>query len=423
MVASEPKKSEIEEFLDPGFLDVEELLDAIDNEVALSEGLFGGPGVELRKCRPNERKLAIAISGGGAAGAYSAGLLEVLLDRLRQRGVEIGMLVGTSSGAVNGYGGFVEALGKGNPQFDSEPSIRQPFRSYIASVWSYLARDDKVSRWIAGRRSWIIRLASRGVPSHWRKAGPVLLLLVLAVLVQPILLLAPAFVAARSGVASMHWIESDSLVVALPYLVGAALVATALLGTLAWLAAHALRQSLLCDLPLLRLLANAGPDGDLRRHSRVPRSLTLDQARVLSRQLAAEWYHRCDELPEFIVTSTDITVRRECRFTLVRPDTYARLLRREWMAVQFDSDSDRAKEYRSLPQAIFALPENLVQTYRRLVSRARGVSQPTHRPLWARLAARGAASLRRRGCPQQPSDPHRHRRWGDARDLPRDSAL
>ena len=357
MAATEPQKSAIEEFLDPSFLNVEQVLDAIDDEVVLTEGLFGGPGLELRKCRPDERKLAIAISGGGAAGADSAGLLEVLLDRLRQRGVGIGMLVGTSSGAVNGYGVFVEALGKGNPQFDSEPSIRQPFRSYIASVWSYLARDGKASRWVAGRRSWIIRLASWGVPSHWREAGPVLLLLVLAVLSQPNLLLAPALVAARSGIASMQWIESDSLVDALPYLVGAALLAA-----LAWLAAHAFGRSLFRDLPLLRLLANTGPDGDLRRRPRLSRSLTLDQARVLSRELAGEWYRRRDALPEFIVTSTDITVHRECLFTLVRPDTYARLLRREWMAVQFGSDSDGAKEYRSLPQALFALPENLVRT-------------------------------------------------------------
>ncbi len=74
-------RSALESFLDPGFLDLEQVLDAIEHEVVLTESLFGGSALELRKCAAGSRKLAIAISGGGAAGAYSAGLLEVLLYR------------------------------------------------------------------------------------------------------------------------------------------------------------------------------------------------------------------------------------------------------------------------------------------------------------------------------------------------------
>ena len=353
---------ELERFLDPGFLDLDGVLDALELEVGPSSSLFGKQSLELRKCPPDRRKVAIAISGGGASGAYNAGLLEVLLDGLKRRGIDVGILVGTSSGAVNGYGVFLEALGLGNPQFESEPSIRQPFDSYIASVWSYLDRNGKASRWVVGRRSWIVRLASRGFPSRGRKAGLVLLLVAIAVLLQPNLLLPLASLAARAGVDSMGWIASDSLAQSVPFLFSCALVATALLCAGGWLIARTFRQSLFFDLPLLRFLANTGPDGDLTRYPRMSRGQAVDRARNLSRDIVAEWYRRRNELPEFVITGTDITAGRECLFTLVRPETYTLLLQREWMAVQFDSDPAGTAEYHSEEKAMFALPENLLRS-------------------------------------------------------------
>ena len=350
----------IENFLDPGYLDLEQVLDAIDYEVAPSSGLFGGRGLELRKCPPGKRKLAIAISGGGASGAYSAGLLEVLLDRLRKRGIEVGLLVGTSSGALNAYGVFLQQLGRGNPQFKGEPSVRQPYDSFLASVWSYLARDGRASRWIVGKRSWIVRLASRGLPSDRAKLWLVLAILAAAVLVQPNLLLPLAGLAAVAGADLPDWILANSLAAA-PVLFGRALAATLLLGVAAWLVVRAFRQSLFLDLPLFRLLANTGPDGDLRRFPRLPRGQAIDRASVLSRDLVIKWYRDRRELPEFILTGTDLTVARECLFTLVCPETYALLLRREWMTVQFDSDAKNTEEYRSEQGALFALPECFLQ--------------------------------------------------------------
>ena len=352
---------ELERFLDPGFLDLDGVLDALEFEVGPSSGLFGKQGLELRKCPPDKRKLAIAISGGGASGAYNAGLLEVLLDGLKKRGINVGILVGTSSGAVNGYGVFLEALGLGNPQFRSEPSIRQPFDSYIASVWSFLDRDGKASRWVVGRRSWIVRFASRGFPSRGRKVGLALLLVVIALLLQPNLLLPLALLANRAGVDSLAWIASDSLAESVPFLFGCALLATILLCAGGWLVARAFRQSLFLDLPLLRFLANTGPDGDLTLYPRMSRGQAVDRARNLSRDIVAEWYRRRDELPEFVITGTDITAGRECLFTLVRPETHRLLLRREWMTVQFDSDPSGTADYHSEPGAMFALPENLLR--------------------------------------------------------------
>ena len=352
---------ELERFLDPGFLDLEGVLDALELEVGPSSSLFGKQGLELRECPPDRRKVAIAISGGGASGAYNAGLLEVLLDGLNKRGIEVGILVGTSSGAVNGYGVFLEALGLGNPQFRSEPSIRQPFDSYIASVWSYLDRHGKASKWVVGNRSWIVRFASHGFPSRGRKAGLALLLIVIAVLLQPNLLLPLASLAAGAGADSLTWIASESLAQSVPFLFGCALVATVLLCAGGWLVARAFRLSLFLDLPLLRFLANTGPEGDLRRYPRMSRGQAIDRARSLSRDIVAAWYRRRAELPEFVITGTDITAGRECLFTLVRPETYRLLLQREWLAVQFDSDPAGTADYHSEAGAMFALPENLLR--------------------------------------------------------------
>ena len=361
MSVEQPQRDEIERFLNPGYLDLDELLDALEKEVALAENLFRKPTLELRACPPEKRKLAIAISGGGAAGAYSAGLLEVLHDRLKKRGINVGMLVGTSSGAVNGYGVFVQALGMGNPQFKSDPAIKQPYESYIASVWSFLARDSRASRWVVGRRSWIVRLASQGLRSRWHKAGVLVLLVVLAAVLQLTLFLALGLLAAEVAARPSSWIDFGSLGEALPYVFAFALAGTLVLGAAGWFVARAFRSGIFQDLPLLNLLANTGPQGDMRADPRIPRGQTVDRARVLSRDLVSAWYAQRDDAPEFVVASTDITSGRGCLFTLVRPETYARLLRREWMAVQFDSDSGEARDYRSNADALFTLPQNLLQ--------------------------------------------------------------
>ena len=352
---------DIASFLDPGFLDLEQVLDDIEHEVAPTGGLFGKHVLELRRCPPEKRKLAITISGGGAAGAYSAGLLEVLLDRLHKRGIKVGLLVGTSSGALNGYGAFLEELGMGNPQFKSDPTVRQPYESIVASVWSYLARDGRASRWVAGRRSWIVRLVSRHSLWSWRRPWLILAIVGAMILIQPNLLLPLARIAAEAGIDLPDWLLSDSLAAAIPALFGFALVATLLLGAAIWLGKRAFSKSLFPDAPLLRLLANTGPDGDLAGISRQPRGQVIDRASVLSRDLVGQWYRRRDELPELIVTCTDLTAGRGCLFTLVRPETYKLLHRREWMVVQFNSESADSREYRSGKGALFALPERLLQ--------------------------------------------------------------
>ena len=413
------QRSDVEQYLDAGFLDLDGLLDALELVVEPSSSLFGKPGLRLRKCPADRRKIAIAISGGGAAGAYNAGLLEVLLGRMRQRGIEPDLLVGTSSGAINGYGVFLESLGMGNPQFDSERSVRQPYESYIASVWSYMARDSKASRWVVGRRSWIVRLVSRGARKRWSIAGLILAAVGALLLVQPNLLLPLAVLLADPGSAMGN---SDSLSGALPFLFGYALVTTALLSVVLWLVLLRFGQSLFLDLPLLRFLANTGPRGDLRRYPSGPKGHAVDQAKVLSRNIVRRWYERGEHAPEFIITGTDISARRECLFTLVRPETYGLLRARrvDGSAVRFRRGRG-ARVWRASRRALYP-PGTPAAGAGGFVSRAGRVPDPTDRHLrgWFKLCG-PPPFCRRRGDEQQPC-PHRHRRGRDPRDLARDLA-
>lgn len=361
MGKTEKARQEVESFLEPRYLNLDSVIDDIEREVVLYEGLFVGVDLELRRCGESGRKLALAISGGGAGGAYSAGALEVLLSRLRERGIKVDLLVGTSSGALNGYGVFVESLGKANPQLDSNPAMKQPFKSYIASIWSYLDRDGKASRWVVGRRSWLIGLASKGVSPTARKLGFIAMLLLLTLLINPYLFVSMYLASGLGGSEFKHAGQPHFFAENALHFSVMGLVSLLVLGFLVNLLMRVFGKSLFLDIPLLQLLANTGPTGDLTEPRLWPRAQTIDRARVLSRELVAEWYTRADELPEFIITATDISVGRECLFTLVRPETYARLTKREWMTVQFDSEANGTKEYRKNEGSLFALPENLLR--------------------------------------------------------------
>ncbi len=359
--ARKTTRQAIDSYLEPRYLSLDSVLDDIEQEIVFSQGLFGG-GLDLKSCGASKRKLALAISGGGAGGVYSAGALEAILPRLRERGIDIDILVGTSSGAVNGYGVFVEALGKTNPQLDDDPAMKQPFGSYIASVWSYLDRDGKASRWVVGRRSWLIRLLSRGIGPRTLRPALAVFFLMLILFINPYLFVFLFLASGLDGTAFPPLAQSHFLTEYALHFSVLGLFALIVLIVLTKLLFREFGGSLFRDMPLLRLLANTGPNGDLTQPRFWPRGQTVNRARVLSRELVAEWYARRGALPEFIITATDISVGRECLFTLVRPETYSRLIEREWMAVQFDSEAEIAKEYRKHENALFALPENLLKT-------------------------------------------------------------
>ncbi len=342
--------------LRPDYLDIEGLVRDIEHQVVFEDGRWTEKPVDVEN-----RKVALAISGGGAAGAYCAGVIEALVTRLRERGIEIDLLVGTSAGALNAYGVLIERLGMANSQITRDPELQQPYSSFIASIWSYLDRHRKTSTWIAGRRAWIVALAGGAVHGRWLRLSVGLLSTALVLVLNPFLLI---------GVSLLLGLESwwPTALTSSDFGADHALHFTVLglASLLFWLMLGGLllrrfRYSLLRDVPLLRLLANTGPKGDLSRPWFWSREKTLDRARVLSRRIVEAW-HRDERAPELILTATDISLGRECLFTLARPETYRRLVRSEWVAVQFDSGDDRAQPYRREAGALFTLPENFLQS-------------------------------------------------------------
>ena len=337
--------------LRPDYLDIDGLARDLEHQVVFENGRWIEKPVD-----PAKRKVALAISGGGAAGAYCAGVIEALVTRLKERGIEIDLLVGTSAGALNAYGVLLESLGMANSQIARDPDLQQPYSSFIASIWSYLDRHRKTSTWIVGRRAWIVALAGRGASSRWLRLAFGLLLAALVLALNPFLLFAVSLLVGLEGWWPA-WLEA-----------GHALNFTALgvASLLFWLLVAGIilrrfRYSLFRDVPLLRLLANTGPGGDLSRPWFWSREKTVDRARVLSRRIVEAWY-KDDRAPELILTATDISLGRECLFTLVRPRTYRRLAQSEWVAVQFDSGDEASRPYRREAGSLFALGENFLQS-------------------------------------------------------------
>ena len=354
--ASKEPPPETPRILLPEYLDIEGLARDLEHELVFEKGAWTEAAID-----PERRKVALAISGGGAAGAYSAGVLEALLVRLKERGIEIDLMVGTSAGALNAYGAFLERLGKANPQMSQDPDLRQPYSTFIASIWSYLDRDKRTSTWVAGRRGWIVDLASRGVGDGWVKLGLGILAAGLIMVLNPFVLVSLALALGADrwlpealrdwGFTTDHPLHFA--VLGFCSLLGMAAVAALLI--------RSFRRSLFRDVPLLRLLANTGPDGDLGRPRFESRGKTVDQARVLSREIVHSWYERQNELPELMFTATNVSLGSDCLFTLVRPDTYQRLVKLGWLAVQLDGGGELAGHYRRDKRALFTLPENFLR--------------------------------------------------------------
>ncbi|MDA0206883.1 MAG: patatin-like phospholipase family protein [Acidobacteria bacterium] len=358
----EPVPTDVAERLRPTYLSVDELLNDLEHEVVRGGArLFAGPTLEERQIAPEHRKIALAISGGGAAGAYSAGALETLLGHMHAHNQRPDIILGTSAGALNGYGVFLEALGKDNPQLRQNPDIKQPFSTFIASIWSYLDRNKNTSEWIVGRRSWMIDLATRGVSTPLRRWGLALALLFGVFVFNPFLFVSLIFfLGLESWLPPLmrNWGSAGGPALQLAVLGGLSLVG---LAVTSFVLKRMFFTSFFRDTPLLQLLSNTGPGGDLSKPRHWSREHSLDRARVLSRELVAEWYKRQDELPELIITATDITVGRECLFTLVRPETYRHLVRNGWLAVQLDCDDDKARQCDAIPGALFTRGQNLLQ--------------------------------------------------------------
>ena len=357
-------RSDAKSRLEPKYLDIDELVDDLEREVVCrNTALLGSPALVEQAIAPAQRRVALAISGGGASGAYSAGSIDALSAALDRRDVPIDLIVGTSSGALNGYGLFLEKLGKHNRALSEDPNLKQPYKTFIASMWAYLDRDHRMSDWVVGRRSWMVEFSSKGIDTRLKRWTVGLIALVALFLFNPLLFVSLFLLLGWKNALPAVIRDWDGLSYDPAWqLAFLGVLSTAGFALMIGYVVRSFRRGLFRDTPMLRLLSNTGPSGDLSKPWRWKHEITKDRARVLSRDLVEEWYKRRDELPELIITATNITLRRECLFTLVRPETYKRLVENGWLAVQIDSHGDEAREYRDIPGALFTLPQNLLQT-------------------------------------------------------------
>jgi len=51
--------------------------------------------------KTSEHRVAVVVAGAGARGGYEAGVLSVVVPRLREAGVRAPMFIGISAGAIN----------------------------------------------------------------------------------------------------------------------------------------------------------------------------------------------------------------------------------------------------------------------------------------------------------------------------------
>ena len=103
----------------------------------------------------NDRQIVLVLQGGGALGAYQAGVYHAL----HEQGIEPDWIVGTSIGAINASliaGNPYESRLEGLKEFWARMAYRPPFG---ALPWSGL--PDMISYW---------KTVLRGIPRNARSA-------------------------------------------------------------------------------------------------------------------------------------------------------------------------------------------------------------------------------------------------------------
>jgi predicted acylesterase/phospholipase RssA len=250
-----------------------------------------------------EPAIAFAISGGGATGAYEAGVLDAWF-RIAQRDhpgkgfLKPRFILGSSAGALNAVTTMVAALRpETGPGFGYE-------------VWK--AISPRAAPLVVGRsRTLLVDLATR-----WLKVPIALIVAVAAALFTgAVLLLTPMYAAAAGAAATL---------------------ALGLLFRRAVFLNSALTRTVACVL-------GASVDEKTGRVSRRSLERRID-ARKASAEFVDRWY-RASAPPNLIVSSTDLTNGEANLFTLVEPAVFARLLGKRWQAMQLMDPLRRVPGY------------------------------------------------------------------------------
>lgn len=347
-----------------------------------------GPG------RP--RKLGLVLSGGGASGAFEAGVIEELAKAIESHNtahpanrLEIDVVIGTSTGALNTWGLLLHHLGKKG--LWKEPawltgetgstvnfrlwsriaSYASPSKFVLDKTWLLHLLQGATSRWLTfvmlglllplglillsllpeltglarimpGWPAWALWLSAAGA-----LAIPLLLFFLLSShkgilqnsgrpLAGCLLILATATAAGGIARASLvHAIAADpwGIIVGygIPLICGACVLGACLIS--------ACGAALFGNSRLARLLAALGGAdcrfGSLRRA--VSRSTAQRLCAETAPRIAQAWSDSGDHPPVYVSTATNISAERQGLFVLGRPADAALLDNGAWLPIRIDT--------------------------------------------------------------------------------------
>lgn len=282
-------------------------------------------------------KLAFTFSGGGAAGAYQAGVLQAYLDAI----VELGepyttrltprLIVGTSTGALNAFAFFVDRLRTEEripKDYQQERKNRKQedlkAACYPARIWRAIDAKHNGSAYVVG---------------EWGS-------LLLKIVTRPYLL--PAILVLGSLAALVAGWKFVSVVCRHPEALRAfcppgGWVLASVLAIALWIY-FKFRRSLFNNRHLANTLGWVATSSSLAMPTGVCARLWRRLSRAsdpkrASEGVVKEWQEQLrdlgeDRIVELILTSTDLAVQSEALFTLVGRSTFASLVKNDWLCFQ-----------------------------------------------------------------------------------------
>ena len=111
-----------------------------------------------------KRKLALVLSGGGASGAFEAGVIEETARALARHNaahpdnpLRVDVVIGTSTGALNTWGWLLNTLADKGAFTPPAWLASRPGATLNCKLWSWLAAHRSPSRFVLDK-SWLLRL-------------------------------------------------------------------------------------------------------------------------------------------------------------------------------------------------------------------------------------------------------------------------
>jgi predicted acylesterase/phospholipase RssA len=245
----------------------------------------------------NNSVVALAISGGGAAGCYEAGVIDAYMQASFRSGKGTPrIIVGSSAGALNALTIIMDIVSSASTAHSSAA----PYQNTARAVWTEIGSQNRGAEFVVGGRAWLLRIITRRRRTmSWVGA--------LVALVWGLAIVAPWF----------RWWPAAVSAKITPFLV----VAVAF-------AIRMFRRSIFSNRSLRATVANVVDRQPLKRRTN---EKDIDAA---SRKIVGKWKQIPeDRRPDFLITATDLTVGRECLFALCNQTTLNRLRSEEWHVV------------------------------------------------------------------------------------------